>query len=57
MKKTEKTTNRATTREFFVEGITNETNDQILDFCDINNFGGVVRRNANGTATVTVYID
>lgn len=57
MKKTEKTTNRATTREFFVEGITNETNDQILDFCDINNFGGVVHRNANGTATVTVYID
>lgn len=32
------------------------TNDEIINLCDPNNFGGDVRRYTNG-ATVTVYID
>ena len=45
-----------TTAQYKVCGITTETDEQIIDFCDRNNFGGRVNRNGN-TATVYVYID
>ena len=40
-----------------VVGITNETNQELIDFCDRNNFGGNVIRHGNCTATVEVYTD
>jgi hypothetical protein len=40
-----------------VEGNVDHLNDQeILDFCDLNNWGGMVYRHENG-AMVEVYID
>lgn len=32
------------------------TDDQLLDMCDLNNFGGYINRRANG-ANATVYTD
>ena len=40
-----------------VTGITSETNEEILDFCDPNCFGGSVARRGNDAAIVMVYID
>ena len=37
--------------------ITNHTDAELLDFCDNNNFGGLVRRYGNCVAYVTVYTD
>ena len=42
--------------EYFVEGITKETDDEILAFCGAV-FGGLVIRRQNGKALVTAYID
>lgn len=42
--------------EYYVEGITKETDDEILAFCG-GIFGGDVIRKQNGTAFVTAYID
>lgn len=44
-------------REFEVEGITNENDDEIILFCDFACFGGRVVRGNNGRAYVTCYID
>lgn len=44
-------------REFEVEGITNENDDEIILFCDFACFGGRVIRGNNGRAYVTCYID
>ena len=48
---------RIGTTTYEVVGITNQTNQELINFCDPNNFGGNVRRHANGTATVEVYTD
>lgn len=40
-----------------VEGITNESDIDIINFCDINNFGGYVYRYGIGQAKVEVNID
>ena len=37
--------------------VANRTNAELLDFCDINNFGGRVARYGNYVAYVTVYTD
>lgn len=37
--------------------IINRTDDELINFCDINNFGGRVRRYGKYVAYVTVYID
>lgn len=37
--------------------VANRTEAELIDFCDINNFGGRVRRYGNYVAYVTVYID
>ena len=37
--------------------VSNRTNDELIDFCDSNNFGGRVKRYGNYVAYVTVYID
>jgi hypothetical protein len=37
--------------------VVNRTDAELIDFCDINNFGGRVRRYGNYVAYVTVYID
>lgn len=42
---------------YYVEGITTETDIEILNFCDPCNFGGNVKRRGNGCASVEVYID
>lgn len=39
-----------------VRGIANKTDDEIIDYCDPNAFGGHVLR-VNDEAIVTVYID
>ena len=39
---------------FNINGMTDE---QVLDACDRNNFGGVVVRDYNGNGTAMVYID
>lgn len=57
MKKFEQYSNSKFRRVFIVEGITDETDEEILDFCDRNNFGGWVRRRGDGTAQVECYID
>ena len=56
---TEHTRARAfeTTEEYRVEGITTETNEQIIDFCNRNNFGGYVYRYGQGCARVEINID
>lgn len=36
--------------------VTPYTDEQLLDMCDRNNFGGYIRRGQNG-ATATVYTD
>jgi hypothetical protein len=46
-----------TTETYFVKDINGATNDQIIDFCDPNNFGGYVTRYANNCAKVIVNID
>ena len=35
----------------------NRTDDELIDFCDSNNFGGRVKRYGKYVAYVTVYID
>ena len=58
MKKTLVGTNRRTRATYKVTGmVTNRTNAELIDFCDINNFGGYVKRYGNYVAYVTVYID
>jgi hypothetical protein len=37
--------------------IANRTDAELLDFCDLNNFGGIVRRYGKYVAYVTVYTD
>jgi isocitrate lyase len=37
--------------------IINRTDAELLDFCDLNNFGGIVRRYGKYVAYVTVYTD
>ena len=37
--------------------IINHTDAELLDFCDLNNFGGIVRRYGKYVAYVTVYTD
>ena len=50
---------RKVAREVYkVTGIVaNRTDAELIDFCDVNNFGGRVRRYGNYVAYVTVYID
>jgi hypothetical protein len=49
---------RPTIEVYKVTGIViNRTDAELIDFCDINNFGGRVRRYGNYVAYVTVYID
>ena len=58
MKKTLVETNRRTRETYKVTGIVaNRTDDELIDFCDRNNFGGMVRRYVDYVAYVTVYID
>jgi hypothetical protein len=58
MKKTLVDTNRRTRETYKVTGmVTNRTDAELIDFCDINNFGGRVKRYGNYVAYVTVYID
>ena len=57
MTKTRVNTTYRTINAYFVEGITTETNAEILDFCDRNNWGGQVYRKGNGKAYVEVNID
>lgn len=40
-----------------VTGITTETKEEIIKFCDPYCFGGSVARRGNDVAIVTVYID
>jgi hypothetical protein len=48
---------RRTVDTYKVEGdIENLTNAELIDFCDLNNFGGYVLRSGN-VATVEVYTD
>lgn len=37
--------------------VANMTNEALLDACDLNNFGGQVKRYNDRCAFVTVYID
>ena len=37
--------------------IINRTDAELLDFCDLNNFGGIVRRYGKYVAYVTIYTD
>lgn len=46
-----------TIERYEVEGISNETDAEIIRFCDPNSFGGYVYRYGNGTASVDVNID
>ena len=46
-----------TTEEYYIEGITTETDAEVLDFCDRANFGGYVYRYGQGCARVLVNID
>ena len=46
-----------TTEMYFVKDINDATDEQIIDFCDPNNFGGYVTRYANNCARVLVNID
>jgi hypothetical protein len=49
---------RIGTETYKVTGIvSNRTNDELIDFCDANNFGGRVKRYGDYVAYVTVYID
>ena len=57
MEKVRVETYKKTTKAYRVTGITNETNAEIIDFCDPNNFGGQVTRYTDGVAFVYVYID
>ena len=58
MKKTLVDTNRRTRETYKVTGmVTNRTDAELIDFCDINNFGGRVKRYGDYVAYVTVYID
>ena len=58
MKKTLIQTNRRTSETYKVTGVViNRTDAELIDFCDINNFGGYVKRYGNYVAYVTVYID
>lgn len=58
MKKELVETNRRTRETYKVTGtVTNRTDAELIDFCDVNNFGGYVRRYGNYVAYVTVYID
>ena len=47
----------AGTTTYEVRGITTETDQEIINYCDCNAFGGYVRRYTNGTAEVQVYTD
>jgi hypothetical protein len=58
MKKTLVETNRRTKETYKVTGmVTDHTDAELIDFCDINNFGGYVIRYGDYVAYVTVYID
>ena len=50
-------TNYRTMNEYRVEGITTETDQEIIDACDRNAFGGTVYRSNDGKARVIVDID
>lgn len=49
--------NYRTINTYKVVGITTETNDELIDYCDRNCFGGRVYRHNDGTATVECDID
>jgi hypothetical protein len=57
MKKTRVNTTYRTINAYMVEGITTETNAEIIDFCDPCNWGGQVFRKGDGKAYVEVDID
>ena len=57
MKKVQVSTYKKTMKAYRITGITNETNTEIIDFCDPYNFGGYVTRYTNGVAFAYVYID
>ena len=46
-----------TIERYEVEGIGNETDEELIRFCDPNCFGGYVTRYANNKAMVEVNID
>lgn len=46
-----------TINTYRVEGITTETNQELIDKCDYSCFGGRVYRHNDGTATVECDID
>lgn len=50
-------TNFKTIVKYFVEGITTETKNEIINFCDSNNFGGCVKFVGEGRAYVEIFID
>ena len=50
-------TNYRTMNEYRIEGITTETDKEIIRACDRNAFGGTVYRGQNGTARVIIDID
>lgn len=50
-------TNFKTIVKYLVEGITTETKNEIIDFCDNANFGGCVKFVGEGRAYVEVFID
>lgn len=57
MTKTRLYNNYCTTHTYRVEGdIANFTDDELIDFCDCNNFGGYVSRSGK-VAIVRVNID
>lgn len=50
-------TNFKTIVKYLVEGITTETENEIIDFCDNANFGGCVKFVGGGRAYVEVFTD
>ena len=44
-------------KTYKVTEVTNQTDAELIDLCDYNNFGGQVIRHHNNTATVIVYTD
>ena len=44
-------------KTYSVDGITTETDNEILNFCGGRTFGGTVKRRGNGCAFVEVYTD
>ncbi len=58
MEKTKQIINKTRfTHTYRVTGCIGRTKNEILDYCDGNNFGGSVYINDMGCGTVEVYID